>query len=73
MMGDWGMTLGSWIWMLVWVAALLLMVWLIVAGGRTEQPEDPLELLRSRYARGEITEDEFRRMRTVLTEPGGIR
>lgn len=73
MMGDWGMTLGSWIWMLVWVAALLLMVWLIVAGGRTEQREDPLELLRSRYARGEITEDEFRRMRTTLTEPGGIR
>jgi putative membrane protein len=73
MMGDWGMTLGSWIWMLVWVAALLLMVWLIVAGGRTEQREDPLELLRSRYARGEITEDEFRRMRTILTKPGGIR
>ena len=73
MMGDWGMTLGSWIWMLVWVAALLLMVWLIVAGGRTERREDPLELLRSRYARGEITEDEFRRMRTILTKPGGIR
>lgn len=73
MMGDWGMTLGSWIWMLVWVAALLLMVWLIVAGGRTEQREDPLERLRSRYARGEITEDEFRRMRTILTKPGGIR
>ncbi len=67
------MTLGSWIWMLVWVAALLLMVWLIVAGGRTEQREDPLELVRSRYARGEITEDEFRSMRTILTEPGGIR
>lgn len=73
MMGDWGMTLGSWIWMIVWVGALLLMVWLIVAGGRSERREDPLELLRSRYARGEISEDEYRRVRTVLTEPGGNR
>jgi putative membrane protein len=73
MMGDWGMTLGSWIWMIVWVGALLLMVWLIVAGGRSERREDPLELLRFRYARGEISEDEYRRVRTVLTEPGGNR
>jgi putative membrane protein len=73
MMGEWGVTLGSWIWMLVWVAALLLMVWLIVAGGRSERREDPLELLRSRYARGEISEDEYRRVRTVLTEAGGNR
>lgn len=73
MMDGWGMTLGSWMWMLVWVGALLLMVWLIVAGGRGERHEDPLALLRERYARGEISENEYRHARGVLTEAGDPR
>jgi putative membrane protein len=73
MMNGWGMTPDGWIWMLVWVGALLLMVWIIVAGGRGNRGEDPLDLLRDRYARGEISEDDYRHMRAVLTEPGGNR
>ncbi|HEY2915850.1 MAG TPA: SHOCT domain-containing protein [Candidatus Limnocylindrales bacterium] len=30
-------------------------------------PEDPLEVLRLRYARGEIDEDEYQRRRSTLT------
>jgi putative membrane protein len=70
--GAWGMTLGGWIWMVVWIGALLGMVWLLVAGGRRVERDDPLDILRARYARGEINEAEFRHARDLL-EPGGNR
>jgi len=56
--------------MVVWVIALLVMVWLLVAGGRRVERDDPLDILRARYARGEINEAEFRQARDLL-EPGG--
>ena len=31
------------------------------------RPDDPVEILRGRYARGEIDEDEFERRRKTLT------
>lgn len=71
--GIWGMSGGGWIWMLVWIAALLGMVWLLVAGGRRERRDDPLDILRARFARGEINEAEFRHARDLLEEPGGSR
>jgi putative membrane protein len=67
MTGIWGMTLGGWIWMAIWVIALLIMVWLLVSGGRgRERADDPLDILRARYARGEISEEEFRHARDIL-------
>lgn len=66
MAGVWGMTLGGWIWMSIWLIALFAMVWLLVFGGRRERTEDPLEILRARFARGEISEEEFRRARELL-------
>jgi putative membrane protein len=60
------MTLGAWIWMVVWIVALLVMVWLLVAGGSIAPQESPLDVLRRRYAAGEITEEEFRHARDVL-------
>jgi uncharacterized membrane protein len=67
MTGAWGMTLGGWIWMAVWVIALLVMVGLLVFGGRGgERAEDPLEILRRRYASGEMSEEDFRHARDVL-------
>ena len=71
--GAWGMTLGGGIWMVIWVGALLLMVGLLVAGGRRIERDDPLEILRGRYARGEISEAEYRHARELLSEPGGNR
>jgi putative membrane protein len=57
----------GWIWMLVWIAALLVMVWLIVRGPEDRPTaEDALAILRARYARGEISEAEFERACTVL-------
>lgn len=76
-MTGWGdMALGGWIWMAIWIAALLVMVWLIVADGRDRAAhDDPLDILRARYARGEISQDEFERARRSLLEShhGGSR
>ncbi len=58
---------AGWIWMLVWIAALLFMVWLIVGRPEGDTPaEDALSILRARFARGEISETEFERACSVL-------
>jgi len=68
MMTGWGeFALGGWIWMGVWIVALVVMIWLIVAGGREGSTSDePLEILRARFARGEITHDEYLAARQTL-------
>ncbi len=35
--------------------------------GAPPRPDDPLEILRSRYARGEIDDEEYERRRRILT------
>jgi uncharacterized membrane protein len=58
---------GGWIWMAVWIAALLVMVWLIVRRPEaTSTAEDAFAILRARFARGEISEAEFERACSVL-------
>lgn len=71
MMTAWGdMALGGWLWMGVWIVALLAMVWMLVRGSRERPSEqDALEILRARFARGEISKDEFERTRDLLLEP----
>ena len=57
----------GWIWMigglLVMIGVVVLIVWAISAmsrGGASREPEPrPLDILRERYARGEITQQEF--------------
>ncbi|MEX1169110.1 MAG: SHOCT domain-containing protein [Chloroflexota bacterium] len=57
----------SWIWMIVWIAVLLVMVWLIVRiPAERTAAEDAMAILRARFARGEITQDEFERARNAL-------
>jgi putative membrane protein len=61
-MGPWG-----WIWMLIWIAALLFMVWLIVrAPAERPTSEDAMAILRARFARGEISQEEFERAERAL-------
>lgn len=53
---------GGWLWMLIWIAALLFMVWLVVRGSTDGMPsEDATAILRARFARGEISQEEFER------------
>jgi putative membrane protein len=67
MMG-WGMDFAAWLWMAIWIAFLVVIVWLISRGTESSSVvEDALEILRARFARGEISEDEFEHARDVLS------
>lgn len=69
--GGWGF-MGGWMWLfwlLVLVGIVVLVVWAVGAarrtgGGGAEPPaprQTPEEVLRERYARGEIDDTEYRR------------
>jgi len=79
MMDGMGGMGGMMMWMLIWglvgLALLALMVvgivWLVRRGNgadRVPQPEAPEELLRRRYAAGELDEDEYLRRRAGLQD-----
>ena len=65
-----GMVLTLVFWVLIIVGVVLLVVWLVRNAGRTSLPgqaSDPaLDILRARYAKGEITKEQFEEMRRVL-------
>ncbi len=72
---GWGMGLGfGWLFMLIfWVLVILgvaHIVRLIAGGGRKgEKEETAIDILKKRYAKGEISKEEFDRMRDDLTKP----
>lgn len=57
---------ADWIPMLIWIAALLFLVWLIVRPTATQPAEDAMAILRARFARGEINQAEYERARSAL-------
>ena len=67
--GGWGV-----LWMIVSWGLIALVVFLLVravAGGpsdRSERPKDARQILEERFARGEISEEEYRDRRGVLDE-----
>jgi putative membrane protein len=66
--GGW-MGAGMWLFWIVLIVIVVLLVRGVGAGGwssRSGGEETPLEILRARYARGEIDEEEFRRRRREL-------
>jgi uncharacterized membrane protein len=66
-MEPWGLILA-----IGWIAALLFMVWLIVrAPAERRASEDARAILRVRFARGEISLEEFERARRVLLADEG--
>jgi len=78
--GDGGGWLAMGLTMVLWLAAAIVVVWLIVRallalerrGGPGEGParETPEEILRRRFAAGEIDAEEFRRRMEVLRGGG---
>jgi putative membrane protein len=65
----------GWMWMLggllVMVGFVVLIVWtvgVVSRGGTSGEPEPPtaLDILRERYARGEITQQEFEQAKKTL-------
>lgn len=72
MMTGWTMGTEAWIWMGAWALVMILVVWLLVREPHRETHDDPDAILRARFARGEITEDEYRRATDALdTDPVG--
>ena len=65
LLGGLGMGLG----MIFWIVLVAAIVWMLVSviGRSTVPAESPLEILKRRYARGEISEAEFERARERLT------
>lgn len=56
---------------LFWVAVMALVVWAVRGGGSSERrTADPREILRERFAGGEISEQEYRDRKGVLEESG---
>lgn len=74
MMGGYGGMAGfGWLGMLVmtlfWVGVIVLVVWGLRRISTPQQPNvasDAVELLKQRYARGEISHEEFLQARTAL-------
>jgi uncharacterized membrane protein len=66
MMIGWTMGPEAWLWLGVWVLTLTVMVWLLSREPRHSGPDDALEILRARLARGEITADDFETARRLL-------
>lgn len=62
-MGWWGMG-WMWIfWILVLVGLVFLIRWLVLSSTSGNRSKDtPEEILKRRYARGEITQEEYQRM-----------
>jgi uncharacterized membrane protein len=72
--GAIGMAQGGWLWMGIWVLALLAIVWLLARGAGHATGDDPMGILRERFARGEISEAEYLQARRLLeTTRGGTR
>jgi uncharacterized membrane protein len=62
----------GWIWMIVWMLALLLAVWLLVrTPGQRSSTEDAMNILRARFARGDISQEEYERARDALLADRG--
>ena len=77
--GDWGHMMFSPVMMLVFVAVLIVVVvltvrWLggaghgAVAGSEPRSEKTPLDILKERFARGEIDKDEFEERKRIRSK-----
>jgi putative membrane protein len=75
MMYGWDMGGGGWLWALgglvVLIALVVLVVWAVntmsrASRGPVDRRPQPLEILRERFARGEITKEQFEEAKRTL-------
>ena len=65
----WMMVMGLLFQIIFWGAIIILIVWAVrrfVTPGRGQDAEDAFTILRERYARGEITGEQYQQMRRDL-------
>jgi putative membrane protein len=66
---GWGMDGGGWIWMILGIFLVVAPIWffgIVRPGGNRSPTDDAAATLRSRFARGEITTEEYEQARRVL-------
>jgi uncharacterized membrane protein len=64
---GWEMNFGGWVWMGVWILALIVMIWFITRSSDSPRSmQEPSEILRARFAKGEINQAEYEQARRVL-------
>lgn len=64
-----GMGLGGSLWMVLGIVLIVLVGWVLVAAvtGREHRPtDDAAQILKARFARGEITQAEYEQARRLL-------
>jgi putative membrane protein len=65
--GPWFGGLGLIFWMLILAGLGLVVAWAVRQPSRPDQRNDqPLDILKSRYARGELTREQYEQMRRDL-------
>lgn len=66
-MHDWGWHNMMW---LIWIPIIILIVWFIFRISSVNQPkkETPIEILKRKYANGEINTEEFDKRKKKLLE-----
>jgi putative membrane protein len=64
-----GFFMGGFMW-LFWIALIVAVVFSVKSfsnqSGQNSTPDSPIEILRKRYARGEINKEDFERMKHEL-------
>ena len=65
---GWEMNLGGFVWMGVWIVALVVMVWFITRSPDSNRSAatEPRDILRTRFARGDINQTEYEQACRVL-------
>jgi len=66
---GWDMGLGGWLWMVIGIVLVVVIVWALVSAVSTrDRPavEDAAQILKARFARGEISESEYEQARRLL-------
>ena len=56
------------VWVLIILGAVAIFKW--ITKSKTESSESALEMLKKRYAKGEISEEEFNKIKEKITERG---
>lgn len=66
-MTGWTMGIDGWLWMGAWILALVVAVVLLVWTPRRRSiGDEPIDVLRGRLARGEISPQEFEQARRLI-------
>jgi putative membrane protein len=67
---GWWMTFGGIIFVLFWVGVIALIVWFTKKTGdrgETSEKKNPLNIAKERYAKGEISKEEFDKIKEDLS------